>query len=82
MCDTINHNLITIAIYDINYAANECGVVRWCKDCGAIVVDVDVDEITYPGAIKKMKFPAYEFVKHIPIKFKRTMDKSLASGSK
>jgi len=38
-------------------------VVRWCKVCGAVVVDIDVDNRTQPGAVMKMKFP--EFLKEI-----------------
>lgn len=30
-------------------------VVRWCPDCGAIVVDHDVDGRVYPGKHMKMK---------------------------
>ena len=32
-------------------------VVRWCKICGAIVVDRDYDGRTNPGQVKKMQFP-------------------------
>jgi hypothetical protein len=32
-------------------------VVRWCTDCGAIVVDVDVDGRVMPGRYSRMKFP-------------------------
>lgn len=32
-------------------------VVRWCPDCGAIVVDEDCDNRVYPGACMKMRFP-------------------------
>ena len=32
-------------------------VVRWCKECGAVVVDADYDGRTYAGKIMKMKFP-------------------------
>lgn len=35
----------------------ESTVVRWCRVCGAIVVDTDVDGRTYPGAVMKMKLP-------------------------
>jgi len=32
-------------------------VVRWCKQCGAVVVDVDFDGRTQPGAVMKMVIP-------------------------
>lgn len=32
-------------------------VVRWCPECGAIVVDLDYDGRTYPGHQMKMKYP-------------------------
>ena len=35
----------------------EQDVVRWCTICGAVVVDVDVDGRTAPGAIMKMLLP-------------------------
>jgi hypothetical protein len=33
-------------------------VVRWCSNCGAIVVDVDHDNRTHPGAVMQMRLPA------------------------
>lgn len=32
-------------------------VVRWCPNCGAIVVDLDCDNRVYPGRIIEMKLP-------------------------
>ena len=32
-------------------------VVRWCPDCGAIVVDMECDGRVYPGHYSKMKLP-------------------------
>lgn len=32
-------------------------VTRWCRNCGAIVVDVDVDGRTQPGGGLAMTFP-------------------------
>ena len=29
-------------------------VVRWCPECGAIVIDTDCDNRTYPGDVKPM----------------------------
>jgi len=31
--------------------------VRWCKNCGAIVIDRDYDNRTIPGGVMKMEFP-------------------------
>lgn len=30
-------------------------VVRWCPECGAIVVDCDLDNRIYPGRVMKMR---------------------------
>jgi hypothetical protein len=35
-------------------------VVRWCSQCGAIVIDVDCDNRTAPGRIMKMRLPKGE----------------------
>ena len=32
-------------------------VTRWCQNCGAIVIDADVDGRTQPGAGSSMAFP-------------------------
>lgn len=63
-CDGKNHNLVVVhsskhSPYD------EWAVVRWCKFCGAVAVDIDVDNRTHPGEIRQMKFPdiAYEYSK-------------------
>ena len=32
-------------------------VVRWCSQCGAVVIDVEVDN-RLMGAVVEMKFPA------------------------
>ncbi|MDF2879673.1 MAG: hypothetical protein K0R54_230 [Clostridiaceae bacterium] len=49
-----NHKLVSIYT-DGRYS--ECAVVRWCKVCGAIVIDVDADGRTYPGRLMEMKLP-------------------------
>lgn len=36
----------------------ESRVVRWCKTCGSVVVDIDFDGRTHPGAVMKLKSPA------------------------
>jgi hypothetical protein len=57
MCDGTNHNLVRIIRFGNEM---EETVVRWCKDCGAIVVDVDYDGRTNPGRVMKMRFPTYK----------------------
>ncbi len=49
------HKLIVIYEGPIFAYSNE--VVRWCSECGAIVVDEDYDGRTKPGAIMKMRLP-------------------------
>lgn len=58
MCENGNHNLITILSVD-NSAPDEETVVRWCRDCGAIVVDIDYDNRRFAGRVMNMKFPKY-----------------------
>jgi hypothetical protein len=53
-CDGQTHNLQEI--YRRNGAASDA-VVRWCSDCGAVVVDEDYDGRTNPGAYEEMRFP-------------------------
>lgn len=53
----IGHELIEIFDSPCNDAPDAKYVVRWCKICGAVVIDVDVDNRTSPGAFMKMKFP-------------------------
>lgn len=54
-CDGQRHNLEIIFVH----RQNELGeaVVRWCSDCGCIVVDEDFDGRTSPGGYVKMRFP-------------------------
>lgn len=55
MCDFKNHPLIEIyrrhGSFDIDH------VVRWCPDCGAVVIDGEHDGRIAPGKIVPMKFP-------------------------
>lgn len=51
-----NHDLIEISskvgMYSEEY------IVRWCTECGAIVIDEEIDgKIMHPGGIMKMKYP-------------------------
>ncbi len=41
----------------VGSAMEEEHVVRWCRKCGAVVVDVDVDGRTHPGRVSPMRFP-------------------------
>lgn len=43
MCDRRNHKLVEISRTAVLAGAEFYRVVRWCEDCGAIVVDLDVD---------------------------------------
>lgn len=56
MCDGKNHNLMEVLSSRHSWDESE-QVARWCKDCGAIVVDLDYDGRTQPGRIMKMRFP-------------------------
>jgi hypothetical protein len=48
-----DHELIVI--YE-DGDSNESNVVRWCPNCGSIVVDKDYDGRSNPGHIMNMKF--------------------------
>lgn len=54
-CLNSEHDLI--AVHVSGYEDEPCTVVRWCRICGAVVVDTDYDGRTYPGQIMKMKTP-------------------------
>jgi len=55
MCNSKNHDLIVIARFRQSY--DEDYTVRWCKNCGCIVGDVDIDNRIYPGRWFKMITP-------------------------
>jgi len=44
--------LTIVAIFDVTEVSSR--VVRWCNECGVVVVDIDVDNRTKPG---QMMFP-------------------------
>ena len=49
------HELVRIysrAVGDDMFAA-----IRWCANCGAVVVDLDVDGYIRPGKITPLRFP-------------------------
>lgn len=54
-CDGKNHNWKKI--YEEELTICRLNVVRWCRDCGAVVVDIDYDNRTSPGQIMKIQFP-------------------------
>ena len=54
-CSGGKHSLIKITSNEISYG--EVEVVRWCSECGAVVVDTDYDGRTAAGACMKMRFP-------------------------
>ena len=54
-CNGKTHDLKDI--YRERVGSGETNVVRWCQTCGAVVVDVDVDNRTAPGGHLKMLFP-------------------------
>jgi hypothetical protein len=52
-CKAGNHPLV--AIYST--WGEEQDVVRWCPECGAVVIDTDYDGRTMPGSVRKMQLP-------------------------
>ena len=57
-CDGKTHNLVEI--YRHSHAITDA-VVRWCSDCGVVVVDEDIDNRTAPGNFMKMRFPTMTY---------------------
>lgn len=56
MCDGTNHPLKEI--FRSGYRDDVQSVVRWCPDCGSVVVDGEYDGRVRPGGVMKMQFPA------------------------
>lgn len=54
-CRKGNHDLKEIDRTHCAY--DEDFVVRWCQNCGAIVIDLEVDGRLFPGHYMKMKLP-------------------------
>lgn len=68
-CKQGNHELVMIYSF-YEHGEDDAGiVVRWCKVCGAVVVDEDYDGRTKPGAYMRMKLPSVteEYVKLLRI---------------
>jgi valyl-tRNA synthetase len=55
MCDLVNHPLVELYRSSNSYDVD--AVVRWCPDCGAVVVDEEYDGRVLAGSIMKMAFP-------------------------
>ena len=53
-CNDSNHNLEVIYCEDLPF--DNQYVVRWCSNCGAVVIDLDNNNRTYPGVFMRMKF--------------------------
>lgn len=53
-CTGGRHRLVEVYRADNGF---EDEVVRWCSNCGAIVVDLDYDGRVYAGRIMKMRLP-------------------------
>ena len=54
-CIEGDHDLQEIGNPVESYLGDE--VIRWCKICGSIVIDVDVDNRIYPGKVMEMRTP-------------------------
>jgi hypothetical protein len=54
-----NHDLEAIFTYVMSGPGEEI-VVRWCRRCGAAVIDIDVDGRISPGAYMAMRLPKTE----------------------
>lgn len=52
-CKKGNHSLIALSSTDMGYNVDK--VVRWCKICGAIVIDGDSDGRTRAGYYREME---------------------------
>jgi len=53
VCPKGIHNLMEIWR---DHGAGSDAVVRWCRNCGAVVVDEDYDGRTNAGAYREMEF--------------------------
>lgn len=53
-CKTGQHPFIVISKTEASLAYK---VVRWCPECGAIVVDADYDNRTNAGYYRELQYP-------------------------
>lgn len=51
------HSLVFISSTPDCQIPGAADVVRWCENCGGLVIDKDIDGRTYPGRIAPMIFP-------------------------
>ncbi len=64
MCDGKNHPLIVLDKFDIDVCSEVVAAVRWCPECGGVVIDKEVDGRRM-GVFMSMRFPkvAYKYFK-------------------
>lgn len=58
MCDGRMHPFQEISSVELEEDVYQ--VVRWCPDCGSVVVDMDVDGRVHPGKVMPLKSPTYK----------------------
>lgn len=63
-CNGGNHNLKVVAVNSIDSQTDQ--VIRWCRTCGSVVGDVDVDGRIYPGRVFKMLHPEHKTQAYSP----------------
>lgn len=51
------HPFVKVASFFVDSYSGEAKVVRWCPECGAVVVDMDYDGRTSAGYYKKLQYP-------------------------
>jgi hypothetical protein len=54
-CKGGRHELVEIV--RMKDGGDSVGVVRWCRHCGAVVVDQEFDGHTRPGGVIPMMYP-------------------------
>lgn len=60
MCDGRVHPLDEIFRAPDGAGWNTESVVKWCPECGAVVVDTELDGRVVPGNVARMRFPTYK----------------------
>lgn len=58
VCSNGRHSLVELLERSSDAAPDATLVVRWCRNCGAVVIDTDIDGRTMPGDVMKMRFPS------------------------